>query len=140
MRSNGATLNAQLSRVISETGHTDWIVVTDAGLPTPRGVERIDLAYRPGAPAFLDVLDTVLSELVVEGATVSQEVAEASPKMCAELLRRFDELGVPVDFVTHEEFKRQTEHAKAAVRSGEFTAYANVLLRAGVAYGGDRDS
>lgn len=140
MRSNGATLNAQLSRVISETGHTDLIVVTDAGLPTPRGVERIDLAYRPGAPAFLDVLDTVLSELVVEGATLSQEVAEASPKMCAELVRRFDELGVPVAFVAHDEFKRRTEHAKAAVRSGEFTAYANVLLRAGVAYGGGRDS
>lgn len=35
MRSNGATLNAQLSRVISECGHTDSIVVADAGLPVP---------------------------------------------------------------------------------------------------------
>lgn len=36
MRRNNGTLNGQLSRVISELGHTDRIVVTDAGLPIPR--------------------------------------------------------------------------------------------------------
>jgi len=46
MRRNNATLNGQLARVISETGHTDQIVVTDAGLPIPSPVE---LAY----PHFL---------------------------------------------------------------------------------------
>ena len=81
MRKTSTTINPALSRVISETGHTDLIVVTDAGLPIPPGSERIDLAYRPGAPAFLDVLDTVLAELVVEGATVSAEVAEKSPEV-----------------------------------------------------------
>jgi D-ribose pyranase len=78
MRKTSTTINPALSRVISETGHTDLIVVTDAGLPIPAGSERIDLAYRPGAPAFLDVLDTVLAELVIEGATVSAEVADSS--------------------------------------------------------------
>src|SRR5690606_41391189 len=79
MRKTATTINPALSRVISETGHTDLIVVTDAGLPIPPGSERIDLAYRPGAPAVLDVLDTVLAELVVEGATVAAEVAAVSP-------------------------------------------------------------
>ena len=108
MRKTSTTINPALSRVISETGHTDLIVVTDAGLPIPPGSERIDLAYRPGAPAFLDVLDTVLAELVVEGATVSA--------------------------VPHVEFKQRTRAARAFVRSGEFTPYANVILHAGVAY------
>ena len=65
MRRTSTTINPQLSRIISETGHTDLVVVTDAGLPIPPASERVDLAYRPGAPAFLDVLDTVLAELVV---------------------------------------------------------------------------
>lgn len=140
MRSNGATLNAQLSRVISELGHTDLIVVTDAGLPTPRGVERIDLAYRPGAPAFLDVLDTVLAEVKVEGVTLATEIVDESPQMCSALEQRFERLGVPIEYVSHAEFKKQTAGARAAVRSGEFTPYANVLLRAGVVYGSQHDS
>jgi D-ribose pyranase len=41
---------------------------------------------------------------------------------------------VPVRFVPHPEFKRATGGARAAVRSGEFTPYANVLLTAGVVY------
>ncbi len=134
MRSTNTTLNPQLSRVISETGHTDLIVVTDAGLPIPAGAERIDLAYRPGAPAFLDVLDTVLAELVVEGATVAAEVVEKSPEMYAELQRRCAELGIEITLIPHVEFKAMTRHARAFVRSGELTSYANIILQAGVTY------
>ncbi|MEJ1087881.1 D-ribose pyranase [Microbacterium sp. Mu-80] len=132
MRKTNTTINPALSRVISETGHTDLIVVTDAGLPIPPDAERIDLAYRPGSPAFLDVLDTVLAELVVEGATVSAEVAEASPHVLEALRERLP--SIEITLVPHVEFKKQTRAARAFVRSGEFTPYANVILQAGVAY------
>ena len=132
MRKTATTINPALSRVISETGHTDLIVVTDAGLPIPPGSERIDLAYRPGAPAFLDVLDTVLAELVVEGATVSAEVAKVSPHILEALRERLP--GIEIELVPHVEFKQRTHAARAFVRSGEFTPYANVILHAGVAY------
>ncbi len=134
MRNNGATLNAQLSRVISEMGHTEQIVVTDAGLPIPAGVERVDLALRAGIPAFLDVLDTVLGEMAIEGAIASAEIAEASPAMLAEIQQRLEPLGVVLELIPHEDFKKRTVSAKAAVRSGEFISYANVILIAGVAY------
>lgn len=134
MRKTATTINPALSRVISETGHTDLVVVTDAGLPIPPGSERIDLAYRPGAPAFLDVLDTVLAEMVVEGATVSAEVAEKSPEVLAALRERFAGMGFEVELIPHVEFKKLSQGARAFVRSGEFTPYANVILHAGVAY------
>lgn len=134
MRKTATTINPALSRVISETGHTDLLVVTDAGLPIPPGADRIDLAYRPGAPAFFDVLDTVLAELVVEGATVSQEVAEKSPEVLAALRERFADQDFEIELIPHVEFKRLTHSARAFVRSGEFTPYANVILHAGVAY------
>ena len=132
MRKTNTTINPALSRVISETGHTDLIVVTDAGLPIPPGSERIDLAYRPGAPTFFDVLDTVLAELVVEGATVSAEVAEHSPHVLERLRKRLP--GIEIELIPHVEFKQRTHDARAFVRSGEFTPYANVILHAGVAY------
>ncbi|WP_282847666.1 D-ribose pyranase [Microbacterium oxydans] len=134
MRKTATTINPALSRVISETGHTDLIVVTDAGLPIPPGSERIDLAYRPGAPAFLDVLDTVLAELVVEGATVSAEVAERSPEVLEALRERFAGEGFEIALIPHVDFKKLSQGARAFVRSGEFTPYANVILHAGVAY------
>ncbi|MFE7198358.1 D-ribose pyranase [Microbacterium oxydans] len=134
MRKTATTINPALSRVISETGHTDLIVVTDAGLPIPPGSERIDLAYRPGAPAFLDVLDTVLAELVVEGATVSAEVAEQSPEVLEALRERFAGEGFEIELIPHVDFKNLSQGARAFVRSGEFTPYANVILHAGVAY------
>ena len=134
MRKNDATLNGQLSRIISETGHTDQLVVADAGLPIPPHVERVDLAVRAGLPAFLDVLDTVLHELVVEGATVSSEIRDQSPELLSQIEERFAPLGITIEFVPHVEFKQRTLMARAAVRSGEFTPYANVILHAGVAY------
>lgn len=134
MRKTSTTINPALSRVISETGHTDLVVVTDAGLPIPPTSERIDLAYRPGAPAFFDVLDTVLAEMVVEGATVSAEVAEKSPEVLAALRERFAGMGFEIELIPHVEFKKLSQGARAFVRSGEFTPYANVILHAGVAY------
>ncbi|HWC83228.1 MAG TPA: D-ribose pyranase [Pseudonocardiaceae bacterium] len=134
MRRNNGTLNGQLSRVISELGHTDQLVVTDAGLPIPAGVERVDLAVRPDLPRFLDLLDTVLAELSIEEALLSQEIQERSPEMRAEVERRLTELGVTPRYVPHSHFKTATGNARAAVRSGEFTPYANVLLTAGVVY------
>jgi D-ribose pyranase len=134
VRRNDATLNAQLSRVMSEMGHTDQIVVTDAGLPIPLGIERIDLAVRAHLPSFLDVLDTVLAELEVEGAVIAEEIRQHSPEMLEELTTRLSVRGVTPTFVPHTDFKAATTGARAAVRSGEFTPYANVLLTAGVVY------
>jgi D-ribose pyranase len=134
MRRNNGTLNGQLSRVISETGHTDQIVVTDAGLPIPSAVERVDLAIRPGLPSFLDLLDVVLDEMEIEGAVMSEEIRDASPTMQKAIEDRLNARGVTATFVPHVTFKAATGTARAAVRSGEFTPYANVLLTAGVVY------
>lgn len=134
MRRNNATLNGQLARVISELGHTDQLVVTDAGLPIPTQVERVDLALREGLPAFLDVLDAVLDEVEIEAALMSEEIRTISPGMLAEIETRLSGRGVAPIFAPHVEFKAATANARAAVRSGEFTPYANVLLTAGVVY------
>lgn len=130
-----STLHPQLSRVISETGHLDTLVVADAGLPLPRDVERIDLAFWPGLPAFLDVLDAVLESLAVEGAIAAQEVVEASPQLWQAMSSRLAARKVAIELVPHTELKELTRGARACVRSGEFTPYANIILVSGVVFG-----
>ena len=36
----------QLSRVLAELRHMDTLVIGDAGLPIPKGVERVDLGWK----------------------------------------------------------------------------------------------
>ena len=134
MKRTSGIINPQLSRVIAECGHTDAIVVADAGLPIPLGVERIDLAYRAGSPAFLDILDSVLAEFIVERAVISGEMETESPGMLAAVKERLEQFGVSVEAVTHVEFKALTRGARAIVRSGEYTPYSNVMLFSGAPF------
>lgn len=43
-------LHPQMARVLAELRHKDMLAVADAGLPVPKGVERIDLGWKPGSP------------------------------------------------------------------------------------------
>ena len=134
MKRTSGIINPQLSRVIAECGHTDAIVVADAGLPIPLGVERIDLAYRAGSPAFLDILDSLLAEFIVERAVISGEMETESPGMLAMVKERLEQFGVSVEAVAHVEFKALTRDARAIVRSGEYTPYSNVMLFSGAPF------
>lgn len=125
-------INAEMSAVVAQMGHLDTLVVADAGLPVPEATWRIDLALRPGVPGFLQVVETVLSELRIERAIVADELADGNPDFFADLRGVLGD--VPIDRVTHAQFKQLTPQARAIVRTGEFTPYANVILVAGVVF------
>jgi D-ribose pyranase len=122
-------INSEISAVIGAMGHTDTLVVVDAGFPIPDSTVRIDMALRPGVPTFLETLETVLEELFVEKIIVAEEIDRYSPQILAGIQKLLP--GVPVEKIPHVEFKRQSGSARAIVRTGEFTPYANVILAAG---------
>jgi len=125
-------LNQPLSAVIAGLGHTDMLVVADAGLPIPDGPLRIDLAVTAGVPPVLDVLQAILGEVVIESAILAEEIARQNPRMRQAML---DLLGdVPIEYMLHSSFKAMTSQARAVVRTGECTPFANVILIAGVAF------
>ena len=125
-------INSEISYEISKMGHTDSIVVCDSGLPIPSGVKRIDLALKKGLPTFLDTLDTILEELEVEEVVIAKEIIEASNNLYKEIEKRF--ANITITTVSHEDFKMITKESKAIVRTGEFTPYANIILKSGVVF------
>lgn len=125
-------INSEISYEISKMGHTDSIVVCDSGLPIPSGVKRIDLALKKGLPTFLDTLDTILEELEVEEVVIAKEIIEASNDLYREIEKRFS--NITITTVSHEDFKILTKESKAIVRTGEFTPYANIILKSGVVF------
>jgi len=125
-------LNQPISSVIAGLGHMDTLVIADAGLPIPPETQRIDLALTEGIPTFLDTLRVVLTEMQVEQAVVAEEMLEVNPKVYETVKELLGD--VPIETVTHLIFKEQTRSARAVVRTGEFTPYANVILVAGVVF------
>lgn len=125
-------LQSDLSHVIATLGHMDTLVIADAGLPIPGETRRIDLALTKGVPGAVQTLKVVLDEMQVEKVILAEEVKDRNPRFLAEvreLLRN-----VPVEFVPHVEFKTRTASARAVVRTGEFSPYANVILVSGVVF------
>jgi D-ribose pyranase len=123
-------LNKELSTLLASLGHTDTIVIADCGLPIPNESARIDLSLVKGFPPFLSVLDAILEELEVEAFTLAEEIKTENPVMYENIQKRL--ASVPMQFVPHEQFKEMTKSAKAVIRTGEATPYANIILHSGV--------
>jgi len=125
-------LHSALSHAIARLGHGDMLVIADAGLPVPDGTPCIDLAVTRGVPALAQVLAAVLSEMQVERIVVARELRVRSAAMYEQIVAALP--AVSAQEIAHEELKVLTRHARAVVRTGEFTPYANVVLVAGVVF------
>ena len=123
-------LNRHLAGALASLGHTDRVVICDAGLPVPYGPFLVDLAFRAGVPPFDEVLAGLLDELEVENATAASEVKESNPEASKLLHDHFTDL----QLISHEEFKARTRTARLIVRTGEVRPYANVMLHCGVPF------
>ncbi|MFL6079186.1 MAG: D-ribose pyranase [Ornithinibacter sp.] len=124
-------LHAQLLGHLARLGHTDLVVISDRGLPLPPGAPVVDLALVPGVVDLPTVLDAVLGEVVVQAHTIASEAAGGP--FPAWLDERADALGRR-RVVTHDDLKAMLPGIRLAVRTGEETPYANVVLECGVPF------
>ena len=125
-------LNHRIAEVVATMGHGDTIAIGDARLPIPESVERIDLAVAPGIPGLVDVVQAVASELQVETVVLADELIERNRELVATIHDHF--AGSQLRTISHEQFKQQLPRAKAVIRTGECTPYANVILVSGVTF------
>ena len=133
----GTVLNADISAVISRLGHTDTLVVCDAGLPVPRSSTRIDMALTQGVPSFMQVLEVVTTEMQVEAAVIAEEIKTHNPQTLLthlEQLQQHQGNTIEIRYTSHEQFKKQTADSQAVIRSGECSPFANIILCAGVTF------
>lgn len=131
MKKNGI-LNSEISKVLSDMGHTDTLTVGDCGLPIPDGVKKIDLALKMGVPSFLEVVREIAKDMKVERVTVASEINDENPEVLEELSKIFPDAAF--EEFPHEAFKKKTEKSKAVVRTGENTPFANCILHSGVIF------
>ncbi len=126
-------LNSDIAKVLVDLGHTDKIAIGDAGLPVPDGVKKIDLALTLSEPAFISVLQVVLSDMKVEAVVLAEEIKEQNAGQVAAVKAELTE-NERISYVSHEEFKEQLKDVKAVIRTGEATPYSNIILQSGVLF------
>lgn len=123
-------LNPALLAHLAGAGHTDLVIVADAGLALPPGVPVVDLSLVPGTPSFSVTVRAVLGALAVESAVIAAEsTGTPAETQLAELLA-----GLPVEVIRHDRIRELARRARVIVRTGECSPYANVALVAGVTF------
>lgn len=125
-------INTELSTVIAGMGHMDWLSIGDAGMPVPMGTKKIDLALTKEIPSFIDVLKNVLSELEVQKIYLADEIKTDNPDQLKAITALLP--NVEVEFMPHSELKKNLAKTHAFIRTGEMTAFSNIILESGVTF------
>ncbi|ALX50251.1 D-ribose pyranase [Lentibacillus amyloliquefaciens] len=125
-------LNRDIASVLARMGHTDTLIIADCGLPIPDEIMTIDLSIKLGTPDFLSVLESVADDMTIEKMALAEEIKTSNLALHSKL--KTDYAGIPTTYLSHENLKRETSNAKAVIRTGETTPFANVILKSGVIF------
>ena len=129
MRETGI-VNGDICDVLSTLGHTDEMIVCDAGFAIPTGVRTVDISLAENKPTVPEVLAELRKHLSVEKLVISEETKKVVPTRFKQLAKAFG-AGVEVEIVTQTALRARARTVKAVIRTGDFTAYSNVLVVSG---------
>lgn len=133
MRETGI-VNREICDALSTLGHTDEIIVCDAGFAIPLGVRTIDISLGENKPTVPEVLAELKKHFSVERLVISEETRKFMPSRFKEMSEAFGP-DIPVDVIPHTVMREKATRVKAIIRTGDFSAYSNVSIVSG---GGDR--
>jgi D-ribose pyranase len=80
----------------------------------------------------METLKVVLADMAVEKVSLAHEIKELNPSVEEQVTNLVN--GVSINYISHDELKALTKQAKAVIRTGEATPYANIILHAGVIF------
>jgi len=127
-------INRNLAKVISEQGHQDLLMVVDAGFAIPLGVETADISLSENNPMVVDVLTELRKFHSVEKMILARQTKETNPSLFNKISTIWGS-DIEIEVVDHSELKQISKMVKAVIRTGDFTAFGNVILVSGA---GDR--
>lgn len=120
-------LHPQLSSLLCRIRHTNTLVIADAAFPFWPQIETVDLALVRGIPTIPQLLDAILPNFKAGSVHMADEFRSHNTAAHQEI---FEEAcrGVPMHFEPHLDFKKRVPHAIGLVRTGDTTAYGNLIL------------
>jgi D-ribose pyranase len=120
-------LNPQLNHLLCRIRHTNALVIADAAFPFWQQIETVDLALVRGIPTIQQVLDAILPNFKAGAVHMAEEFQTHNTPETQALFRKSCR-EVPMHFEPHIEFKKRVPQAIGLIRTGDTTAYGNLIL------------
>ncbi|GLR54859.1 D-ribose pyranase [Shinella yambaruensis] len=136
---HGALLNGPLTALIGDLGHSDKIMIVDAGWPIPKDL-RYDICLTHGIPRLTDVFSVIAEELSIETVIIDSEMQNHGPEVYGEVCRIIAGAAaasgetIKVENEPHVTFKEHAKSVKGIIRTGECIPYCNLVIVAGLAF------
>ena len=123
-------LNRELARFVSQQGHHDLLMVVDAGFAIPKGLDVVDLSLTINVPTVPEVLAVLKDYYSVEKLILARETRDVSPSLYKIMINAFEE-NLNIELIDHLALKEKSKQVKLVIRTGDFTAYGNIILVSG---------
>ncbi|MCH7227478.1 RbsD/FucU domain-containing protein [Haloferula sp. A504] len=127
MLQNGI-LNPHILELLARIRHTNTLVIADWAFPYWPEVETVDISLTRGIPTILDVLGLIRPNFTIGKVWQAEEFLSTNP---TETLQAFDGAfeGIPeVERLPHLDFKALVPSAIGLIRTGDPTAYGNIII------------
>jgi D-ribose pyranase len=123
-------LNPHVLELVARIRHTNTLVIADWAFPFWPEIETVDLSLIKGIPTVLDVLDALQLNFKVGRIWQAEEFLQTNQ---AAVIERFDTsfaafTGASVERLPHADFKSMVPHAIGLIRTGDPTAYGNIMI------------
>jgi D-ribose pyranase len=127
MLQNGI-LNPHILDLLARIRHTNTLVIADWAFPFWPQIETVDISLTCGIPRVLDVLELIRANFKIGRLWQAEEFLDTNP---TETLKTFETgfAGIPeVTRLPHVTFKTMVPSAIGLIRTGDPTAYGNVII------------
>lgn len=123
-------LNPGLLSLLARIRHTNTLVIADWAFPYWPEVETVDLSLTKGVPTVLQVLDALRPNFKIGKIWQASEFLATND---ATTIGAFDAAfaaipGAKVERLAHLDFKALVPRAIGLVRTGDPTAYGNIII------------
>ena len=120
-------INPHVQHLLCRVRHTNALVIADAAFPFWPDIQTVDLALVRGIPTIPQVLDAILPNFKAGAVHMAEEFKTHNGPDTQETFRKCCR-GVPLHFEPHIEFKTRVPKSIGLIRTGDTTAYGNLIL------------
>ena len=120
-------VNPHVQSLLCRIRHTNMLVIADAAFPFWPEIETVDLSLVRGIPTIVQVLDAVLPNFKAGPIYMAEEFKRTNPQGTQDAFAKACR-GIEISFEPHFEYKKRVPNAIGLTRTGDTTAYGNIIL------------
>lgn len=120
-------INPHVLELIARIRHTNTLVIADWAFPYWPEIETVDISLTRGIPCVIDVLDLLKENFKIGRIWQAEEFHQTnSAETMAKFAQSFGQ--IPITLEPHVDFKKRVPNAIGLIRTGDPTAYGNIIL------------